>query len=259
MQELFPDAAALQESGFLFRIVDNGGETYDRITVTFCDGDSMLCSLSTICAHIESDGGLQADSDAVKTGEARDLRWIDLDPYLQRAIIASLNDGFSGYIESEAAAASRDEARDWQGLWTDSLNDGTPIYRDGDKFRIRDDERDDEDGPFDSFRDAVFYMLPRDYDLSGPEYHSTVDLWDETGGPAESWDREAEPATPLEVQPWAIDRDKVPHFLPVIAEARDPEHAAEIGRQWQAENPELAREYEPAYINKVERVVHRIG
>lgn len=191
--DLFPNEAALKDSGYLFRIVDNGGETYDRITVIFCDGDALLCTSGSICAHVESDQGLQRDADAVEAGAARDLRWIDLDPGLRKRIIADLNMGFADWLEAAPAAASRDEARDWQGMWREYGDDRTPIYRDGDGFRIRDDERDDEAGPFATFRDAVFYMLPQDYDLSGPEYHTTVDLWDESGGPAPEWDRESDP------------------------------------------------------------------
>ena len=265
--DLFRDEADLLESGFLFRITDNGGETYDRITVTFCDGDYILCTLGSICAHGES-GDVQVDSDAVEAGTARDLRWIDLEPGLRRRIVADLNEGFRDWLEAAPAAANRDAARNWQGLWREAFyseSESETIYTAPDgKFYIRDDDRcppygdEGDPGPFESFRDAVRYMLPQDYDLSGPEYHSTVDLADETGGPAEPWDSEADPATPYEVQPWAIASDKEPRFLPVIAEARDPEHAAEIAAEWREANPELAREYQPAYINKVERVVHRI-
>ena len=193
--QLFPNAEAFKESGFLFRITDNGGETYDRITVTFCDGDAILCTLGSLCAHVEG-VDVQRDELDVEAGTARDLRWIDLAPGLQARILSDLNEGFSNYIEAAPAAASRDEARDWQGLWSDYSGDRTPIYRDGDSFRIRDDERardEGDPGPFDTFRDALFYMLPRDYDLSGPEYHTTVDLWDETGGPVEPWNRDEEP------------------------------------------------------------------
>jgi len=194
--KLFPDAAALERSGYLFRIVDNGGETYDRLTIMFCDGDALLCTWGSICAHVEADQGLQRDEEAVEAGAARDLRWIDLDPGLQNRIIADLNMGFEDYIAAAPAAASRDEARDWQGLWNEYNDNRTPIYRAGDSFYIRDDERADEDGdpgPFESFRDALFYMLPTDYDLSGPEYHTTVDLWDTTGGPSEPWNRDEDP------------------------------------------------------------------
>jgi len=186
--DLFPNEAALKESGYLFRIVDNGGETYDRLTVMFCDGDSLLCTLGSICAHVEGDRGLQADAEAVEEGEARDLRWIDLDPSLRRRILSDLNYGFEDYLSVEPCAASRDDARDWEGIWNDYSDNRTPIYRDGDSFRIRDDERGDA-GPFATFRDAVFYMLPTDYDLSGPEYFTTVDLWSEEGGPAEPWEK----------------------------------------------------------------------
>jgi len=189
--KLFPDAAALESSGYLFRITDNGGETYDRITVTFCDGDAILCTLGSICAHIER-VDVQRDELDVEAGTARDLRWIDLSPGLQARILADLNEGFSNYIEAAPAAASRDDARDWEGIWSDYSGDRTPIYRDGDSFRIRDDERatdDGDPGPFTTFRDALFYILPTDYSLSGPEYHTTVDLWDTEGGPAPVWEK----------------------------------------------------------------------
>jgi hypothetical protein len=191
--KLFPDAAALESSGYLFRITDNGGETFDRITVTFCDGDALVCTLGTICAHVER-VDVQVDEEAVESGEARDLRWIDLDPGLQARILADLNFSFADYIEAAPAAASRDDARDWEGLWDHYSDKRSPIYRDGDSFRIRDDERaadeDGEPGPFATFRDALFYMLPQDYDLSGPEYHTTVDLWDTEGGPAPAWEKD---------------------------------------------------------------------
>ena len=190
--DLFPNEAALKDSGYLFRIVDNGGETYDRITILFCDGDALLCSSGSICAHVESDQGLQRDADAVEAGAARDLRWIDLDPGLRKRIIADLNMGFADWLEAAPAAPSRDEARDWQGMWREYGDNREAIYRKGDSFYIRDDENEDS-GPFETFRDAVFYMLPQDYDLSGPEYHTTVDLWDETGGPAPEWDRWTDP------------------------------------------------------------------
>jgi hypothetical protein len=262
--ELFPNEAALEESGYLFRIVDNGGETYDRLTVTFCDGDSLLCTLGSICAHVESDRGLQADSEAVEDGTARDLRWIDLDAGLRKRILADLNDGFADYIANAPAAATRDDARDWQGLWNDYCDDRTPIYRDGDAFRIRDDERRDDDGdpgPFATFRDAVFYMLPRDYDLSGPEYHSTVDLWDTTGGPAEPWDREADPPHPYEVALIREDgqtSEDNPHWQ-TIGEARDHDHAREIARAWQAENPDRAGLYRVTIGGKADRTFHNLN
>lgn len=258
--QLFKDAADLKASGYLFRITDNGGATYDRITVTFCDGDYILCTESTICAHGER-GDVQVDSDDVEAGTARDLRWIDLDPYLQNRIIADLNDGFSNYIESAPAAATRDEARDWGGIWNEYGDDRTPIYiRDG-KFYIRDDEmmgysEDGEPGPFDSFRDAVFHMLPQDYDLSGPEYHTTVDLWDETGGPSEPWDCEADPATPYEVKAIQADPDYKWHD---IGEATDLDAARAMGAAWREANPDLSPKCRIAAGHKNNRSFETIG
>lgn len=261
MTDLFRNADDLKASGYLFRITDNGGETYDRITVTFCDGDALVCTADSICAAVER-VDVQRDADDVEAGTARDLRWIDLDEGLRRRIIASLNDSFRDYIDSEPAATSRDTARDWMGLWNEYDDDRSPIYRKGDSFYIRDDEmagynEDGEPGPFPTFRDAVFGMLPDAWQLAGHEYHSTVDLWDTEGGPRPLWDREAEPATPFEVCPIARG-DTAPYLLPMIGEARDPEHAAEIGEAWVEANPELARDYQPAYINKVDRVIHRM-
>lgn len=192
---LFPDARALENSGYLFRIVDNGGETYDRITVLFCDGDALLCTSGSICAHVESLDP-QVLENEVEAGTARDLRWIDLAEGLRTRIIADLNRGFENFIEAEPAAANREEARDWQGLWNVYNDDRLPIYRtDEGGFRIRDDENEPHnaeatgEGLFHTFAEAVRWILPQAYDLSGPEYHTTVDLWDTTGGPAPEWDR----------------------------------------------------------------------
>ena len=258
---LFPDEAALEQAGYLFRITDNGGATYDRYTIATCDGDAMLAYEGGICTTVESFDP-QISADDVEAGTAIDLRWIDLPAAVRSAALFSLNRGFSDYIERAPAAPSRDEARDWEGQWQVYNDEREAIYKDGDSFYIRDDERrvdDGDPGPFETFAEAVRAMLPQDYDLAGPEYHTTVDLWDTEGGPAEPWDCEQDPATPYEVEPRAKDYEKTsPHTLPLIAEARDVDHAIEIGRQWRKDNPELAKDYEPTYVNKVDRVVHRI-
>ena len=41
MQKIFENFDDLARSGHLFRIVDNGGETVDRYTVLFSDGDAL--------------------------------------------------------------------------------------------------------------------------------------------------------------------------------------------------------------------------
>lgn len=183
---------------FIFRITDNGGATADRFTIITCDGDYF--GSSELPNHpqgfFQSGEGidLQGVEERIEAGRERDLRWIDLPEAVQRAVMSSLNQGFEYWLEHPNAAASRDEARDWQGQWEDPFDNRTPIYRDGDSFRIRDDERETGDpGPFESFVEAARYILPEEHDLSGPEYFSTVDLWDTGGGPAPLWDGEGAP------------------------------------------------------------------
>lgn len=262
MIELFESEKDLIESGFIFRITDNGGETYDRFTVTTCDGDAILCTTGSICAHVER-VDVQRDADDVEAGTARDLRWIDLDAGLRKRLLDDINSGFADWLEAAPAAAERAEARDWQGLWDSYGDNRTPIYREGDSFYIRDDERDfiDEDkvaaGPFATFRDAVRYMLPQDYDLSGPEYHSTVDLSDEEGGPAPLWDREEDPPKPYRAMVCKKDDSAPGPFYVDLEYAESPEAARELADAWLADNPDKAALYEPAYSHKVESVIHR--
>lgn len=196
MIKLFESVEDLKKSGYLFRITDNGGATADRFTIIYCDGSYLGASCypyhpQGVGMHGE-DIDVQGVADRVEEGTERDLRFIDLPEQVRDCVLGGNNRGFADYLEAEPAAATRDEARDWEGIWTDHFGNRTPIYREGNSFRIRDDERATEDGgdpgPFATFVEAVRYMLPQDYDLSGPEYHTTVDLWDETGGPAPLWD-----------------------------------------------------------------------
>lgn len=194
---------------FIFRITDNGGATADRFTIITCDGDYFGSCATPYHPQgfFQSGEGIdvQGVEERIESGEERDLRWIDLPDDVQRAVIGRLNLGFADWLENEPAAATRDEARDWEGQWEGYGDDRnkTPIYRDGHGFRIRDDENEpvnaDQtgEGLFDTFREAVLYMLPQDYDLSGPEYHTQLDLWNVDGGPAPLWDERDEPGANL--------------------------------------------------------------
>jgi hypothetical protein len=188
MSVLFRNLADLQP--FIFRILDNGGATADRFTIIYCDGDYFGASCNP--SHPQGVGmngegiDLQGVEERVEAGTERDLRWIDLPEAVRDCIRGNLNYGFKDWLEKAPAMPTREEARDWQGLWSDKDRDGNdvgPIYRDGDKFRIRDDVR---------------YMLPQNYDLAGPEHFPTVDLWDEAGGPAPLWDCEEDPPKPID-------------------------------------------------------------
>lgn len=201
MIDLFQSADDLRY--YLFRITDNGGETYDRITVTFSDGDAMLCTSGSICAHIES-VDVQRDADDVEAGQARDLRWIDLDEGLQRRIIASLNEGFGDWFNAFDPPGGRKGAVDYGTGYRLSDRIGEGVYGKPGAYYVRRESYPDRDnasddlGPYETLREAVLATLPDDYDLSGPEYHTTVDLWDTEGGPAPLWDREADPPPEVE-------------------------------------------------------------
>jgi hypothetical protein len=230
MIKLFESLDALKQSGYIFRITDNGGETADRFTITFSDGDYFTSSTNPY--HPQGVGltgegiDVQRQADRVEAGTDRDLRWIDLPEVVRECVFNLCNEGFADYIEAAPAAETRDEARNWEGQWNSYGDDRTPIYKEGDAFFIRDDERDfiDDDkvaaGPFATFADAVRYMLPQDYDLSGPEYHTTVDLWDESGGPAPLWDCDEEPPHPYEVSMVALDDSTSPHWIEVGRSSR---------------------------------------
>ncbi len=209
---LFPTVADLAKSGFIFRITDNGGESADRFSVYTCDGDYFAMSETPF--HPQGVGMTgegfdpQVPADHVEAGTERDLRWIDLPADCQRCVFDGLNRGFADYIESASAAASRGEARKWEGMWKDphegyrngAWQSRTPIYCDGDGFNIRDDDAGypnastaTDPGPFATFADAVRYMLPQDHDIAGEEYQGTRDIWNEVGGPAPLWNRDEEP------------------------------------------------------------------
>lgn len=189
---------------FIFRITDNGGATADRFTVTTCDGDYYAMSETPFHPQGVGMTGEGIDvagiEERVEEGKERDIRWIDLPADCQRCVLNGLNMGFEDYLEAAPVAETRDDALDFEG-WSDwtyhsrkAIGTGeriTPIYKDGDRFRVRRDELDysgEPDPDFDNFREALLYTLPADHDLSGPEYFSTVDLWDTEGGPAPLWD-----------------------------------------------------------------------
>lgn len=183
---------------FLFRIVDNGGETYDRITVIFCDGDAILCTTGSLCAHIES-VDVQGPSENVEAGTERDLRWIDLDAGLRRRILADLNDGYADWLGAFVPPVDRDGAKDWGTAYRLQERVGEGIYGQPGAYMIRreggygEPEGQDDLGPYETLAEAVRNTLPDEYDLAGPEYQSTVNLGDEEGGPAPLWDRETDP------------------------------------------------------------------
>lgn len=180
MSRLFASEQALIKSGYLFRITDNGGATYDRYTIAFCDGDAILAHSGGVCTWTEGPDP-QHETEAVENGASVDLAFPDLPPALRVAVLRSINVAWEDFLamvekhDSGAVAISREKAE---------VNDGTKdsagagIYSVGGGWAIRTDSdlaREDR-GPYLDAADALRATLPEDYALSGPEYHSTESM-----------------------------------------------------------------------------------
>lgn len=188
---------------FIFRITDNGGATADRFTIITCDGD-YFGSCSTPYhpqGFFQSGEGIDVMGvdDRCDSGQERDLRWIDLPEAVQRAVMGSLNDGFSYWLENFTPPTDRADAENFGDCESLDKRPGHGVYGVPGAYRIRSEEWDGRDpndtdyGPYETIRQAVLATLPEDYDLSGPEYHAPCDLWDTEPGPVPLWDCEADP------------------------------------------------------------------
>lgn len=242
---LFDNEKQLLESGYLFRITDNGGETQDRFTIVTSDGDYFGSDATPFYAlgFFQSGEGIDvaALNERVEEGKERDLRWIDLPEDVRRAVFQRINQGFSDWLESADVKPIREKAADRAGVCGNEMFDC--IYRDGDTFKVRDDAR-EEDWTFDSFVEAVRFCLPDVHELSGPEYHSTVDLADEEGGPKPLWDCDAKP----EFELVRADEVKVGDRLDLEGDQyADPEHGGG------GELPANDFEFQLAEVTEVER------
>jgi len=182
MKKVFESPSDMSE--YLFRIVDNGGSSADRYTVVFSDGSYLALSGSPSSAHGVSLSGEDIDpqtlQDWVEEGKAVDLALGDLPPGLVQHILYRNNEGLEDFLESvekrepHNVAPNREAAEVNEGVH-DSLGKG--IYWTEEGYRIRlDGDPEDDRGPYETAREAVLGSLPDQYSMSGPEYHSTVDL-----------------------------------------------------------------------------------
>lgn len=179
---LFKSVKELAESGYLFRITDNGGETLDRYTVIFCDGDYLSLSETGAGVSLWGEGIDPADwHERVESGDEVDLALGDLWSGLQQHILRRVNEAWRDYLNDvmnrvqNAVAKSRETADVNDGIHTSA---GVGIYSTGDGFCIRldGDNGADDLGPYMTAEAALRATLPDDYALSGPEYHSTVNV-----------------------------------------------------------------------------------
>lgn len=178
----FETLQELADSGYVFRIQDNGGATADRYTVVTSDGDYL--SLSAYPTHPQgiSQSGEDIDLQGLQAGheEGReiDMSLGDLPSHVADHVLYRINQSLSDYLQAvdqglpHAVAPSRKIATPNEGL---SSSGGDGIYRIAEGFMVRRDSDMDQDfGPYESPRVALIATLPSDYSLSGPEYQSSV-------------------------------------------------------------------------------------
>lgn len=166
----------LVESGYLFRIIDNGGETADRYTIIFSDG-SYLALGDSVSLSDDGVGVVTHAQTAVDEGEAVDLSFYDLPERHQRHILARQNEGFRDYLElvekrgPNVVAADRLSAKENDGTHTCT---GDGLYSAGPAYFIRlDDDVTCDRGPYMTAAEALRASLPDAWGLAGEEYHST--------------------------------------------------------------------------------------
>jgi hypothetical protein len=186
---------------FVFRIVDNGGESADRFTVVTTDGDYFAMSSDPF--HPQGVGMTGEGYDPtgghsrVDDGVERDIRWIDLPADCQRCVWGCLNRGFSDWLEGFVPPATRAEATNNGTAMRLAERAGEGVYGVPGEYRVKtengDEDPDGDRGPYETVREAVLASLPEQHDLSGGEFHTTIDMWDVKDGPKAPWDRQAEP------------------------------------------------------------------
>lgn len=186
---------------FIFRITDNGGESADRFTVATTDGDYYAMSADPYHPQgvgmtgegYDPNGGQSRIDDRVE----RDIRWIDLPRDCQRCVMNGLNRGFSDWLGTFIPPPSRDGTVANGTAMRLAERVGEGVYgADGAYFvKLEDCGRgaDDDRGPYPTVREAVLASLPDEHDLSGEEFHSSIDMWSIEGGPRPLWDRTKEP------------------------------------------------------------------
>lgn len=179
--DVFPDLKSLADSGYLFRITDNGGASFDRYTVVTCDGDYIGLSSNPTSPQGFSQMGEGIDvqdlAESVAAGDEVDLALGDLPDGLAEHIRSRLNESLRDWATALLAdpPKSRDGVEANNGTHTCL---GAGIYRvpfNGWYVRV-DGPAEDDRGPYRDGLTAIRMSLPYDYSLSGPEYHSTVDV-----------------------------------------------------------------------------------
>lgn len=180
----FETIEELAASGYLFRIQDNGGASGDRYTVAFCDGHYLAMSgnptLPWGISQSDEDLDLQVMREWQESGEGVDMSLGDLPPHIAQHLLHRINEAWSNWLEAidggrvYAVASSRAAAVANEGT---AESAGKGIYRGEEGLMVRLDGAEADDlGPYATAAAVMVATLPQDYGLSGPEYHSSVQV-----------------------------------------------------------------------------------
>jgi hypothetical protein len=190
MAKLFETLDDLAASEYLFRIVDNGGATFDRYTAIYCDGSFIGMSRNPFHPQGFGQSGEDIDvggvAERVEKGEEIDLALGDCPPDVQACILSTVNQGWADFLaageadESGVIAANRESAETYEGLHNQA---GTGIYHGRDGLRVKSDNswgaadpEGEDPGPFATFREAFLNTTPYPSSLAGDEYHPPIDV-----------------------------------------------------------------------------------
>lgn len=171
--KLFDNFDQLARSGYLFRIGDNRGETADRYTVLFSDGDALGMNESGI-GFSQFVGSVDPNvfEQQIELGNWDDVGPDDLSDGTKNHIVRRINETFQDFLNDLAEGKcprSREAIEKENDGSYDCAGDG--IWWDGENFFVAVEENDDR-GPFATPAEAVRASLPDEYSLAGPEYHS---------------------------------------------------------------------------------------
>lgn len=187
---------------FVFRITDNGGLTADRYTIVTCDGSYLSLSHNPynalgVCLSGEGLDPSWIDK-RVDSQIERDIRWIDLPKDCQRSFFDSMNEGYHDWVSSLTVPEDQADVTDISELsCIDRIGSG--IYGIEGAYYVLNEE---PQGPFTTLREAILYTFPEADDFSGPEYHASIDIW-EQGDPENPWDRYLDPPVLNQSSPFA--------------------------------------------------------
>lgn len=185
VMKLFETVEDLAQSGYVFRIMDNGGLSADRYTFVTSEGDYIAMSGAPSHPQGISQWGEDIDpqvlADWEEEGSAVDLAIGDLPQRIAEHVLYRINEAWCDFLEAierrepSAVAPTRERAEVNEGISTSA---GKGIYAAGAGFCIRydGDNAQDDPGPFLTAPGALRATLPQECCMTGPEYHSTVDV-----------------------------------------------------------------------------------